>query len=259
MNDNNQYPDVSSFQQDQMLKVITKTFYNELVTYGITKSNVISISSNLLDCVMQKDEGSVEKIEYYNNEFQLNEIQDEWKSRNCLKYRDVSLVPVRREMYATIENWLAENTIKNSLIAMLPSSSDQLIDYMAQDSNRYFAILHCDRFVGMIGADSVDTVSSKVEMKKFIGDPSLRGKGVGKQATFLFLYYVFCIMQFNKVYVYTLNKNIANINLNSKFGFILEGMLYQEKKIHDELQDVLRMCILKNTWDEMFAPGLLDS
>jgi len=35
--------------------------------------------------------------------------------------------------------------------------------------------------------------SNKLEMKKLIGNTNVQGKGIGKMATFLFLYYSFFI------------------------------------------------------------------
>jgi RimJ/RimL family protein N-acetyltransferase len=247
------YTHLSSLQQDQMLKLITKTFYNELVTYGITQGNVISISSNLLDCVIQNDSCCDEKPDFYNNLFHVSKIEDKWEQSQLLTYKQVSLQPIVESMFPAIQAWLNDPAIKNSLVSALPENLTTLKGYLTRSSNQYFAILYQNKLAGLIGADNIDGVSMKLEMKKFIGDKRIRGKGVGKQATFLFLYFVFTIMKYNKVYIYTLDKNIANINLNSKFGFILEGILYQEKLINDEMQDILRMCILRNSWNELFS------
>ena len=104
----------------------------------------------------------------------------------------------------------------------------------------------------MIGAENIDDISKKLEMKKFIGARGYQGKGIGKIATFLFLYYVFLIRGFNKVYIHSLDTNIKNINLNSKFGFELEGILYSDVNVEDNFKDVLRMGLLKSDWDDIF-------
>lgn len=252
MTNKEKYPHISSLQQDQILKLITKTFYNELINYGISKGNVISISSNLLDCVMQSDSGCENKIEYYNKNFKVSEIVDNWSCDNSFTYKQVCIKPVKEDMLLTIEAWLSDTSIRNSLVSGLPTKSNELSSYLSSSPNQFFAIFYADKLVGLIGADSVDSISRNLEMKKFIGDKNTRGKGVGKQATFLFLYFVFTVMKYNKVYIYTLDKNIANINLNSKFGFIVEGILYQEKFINNKMQDVLRMCTLKSTWIDLF-------
>jgi RimJ/RimL family protein N-acetyltransferase len=90
-------------------------------------------------------------------------------------------------------------------------------------------------------------------MKKFVGEEQYRSKGIGKMATFLFLYYSFRILNFNKVYLHSLDTNINNINLNSKFGFELEGILYKEVFLHNAHRDVLRMGLLRDKWAAIFS------
>jgi RimJ/RimL family protein N-acetyltransferase len=90
-------------------------------------------------------------------------------------------------------------------------------------------------------------------MRKFIGDVGLHGKGIGKRATFLFLYYSFIILNFNKVYIYSGDTNISNLNLNSKFGFELEGILLEDVFLENEKRDVVRMGLLKSQWEKVFC------
>lgn len=238
-----------------MLKLISKSFYRELVSYGITKGNIVSISTNLLDCIMRTDDSVSDHSDDYSRILNVKNINDEWNSHNLLNFNDVSLVPIEQDMHTTIVSWLKDPSIKNSLFTMLPTSDNELNDYFSKENNQYFAILYKNKLEGVIGADDIDYISQKLEMKKFIGNYDSRGKGIGKHATFLFLYFVFSIMNFNKVYIYTLNTNIMNINLNSKFGFMLEGILYQEKQIQNELRDVVRMGMLRTSWENLFNKG----
>ena len=49
--------------------------------------------------------------------------------------------------------------------------------------------------------------------------------------------------------------NIRNINLNSRFGFELEGVFLDEIKVGDKRQDVVRMALFKPLWLQIFSPG----
>ena len=80
-----------------------------------------------------------------------------------------------------------------------------------------------------------------------------RGKGIGKRATFAFLYHTFMIRNFEKVYIYSTDVNIRNLNLNSHFGFILEGVFLHEFKVADTRQDVVRMGLMRSHWLEIFS------
>ena len=81
----------------------------------------------------------------------------------------------------------------------------------------------------------------------------MHGKGIGKRATFLFLYYAFLIRKFNKVYVHSLDVNVRNLNLNSKFGFELEGTLFEDAMVQTARRDVVRMALRAPVWLELFA------
>ena len=90
-------------------------------------------------------------------------------------------------------------------------------------------------------------------MKKLVGDPGMRGKGIGKRATFLFLYHMFVIRKYYKVYLHTLDINISNLNLNGNLGFSLEGVFFDDVNIDGARQDVLRMALTEPAWRKLFG------
>jgi len=107
--------------------------------------------------------------------------------------------------------------------------------------------------VGIVGGENVDPVAGKLEMKKLVGESGLQGKGIGKRATFGFLYYAFMVRNLNKVYIHSRDINIRNINLNSRFGFELEGIFFEDIRVGDKRQDVVRMALFKPLWLQIFS------
>ena len=81
----------------------------------------------------------------------------------------------------------------------------------------------------------------------------MQGKGIGKRATFGFLYYAFMILGMNKVYIHSRDINIRNINLNSRFGFEVEGIFYEDLVVDGRRTDVVRMALLKEAWLKIFS------
>ena len=81
----------------------------------------------------------------------------------------------------------------------------------------------------------------------------MHGKGIGKRATFLFLYHTFLIRGFEKIYVHSMDTNIRNLNLNRKFGFELEGVFFQDVRVGLERRDVVRMALLRPVWLNLFS------
>jgi RimJ/RimL family protein N-acetyltransferase len=259
MNNNRENTAVNELQQEQMLKLITKGFYKELINYGIEKKYIITVSSHLLDYLLKdlKDTTVGKDDEYYNQLFTVKNIQDNWKKNQRLIIKDVSISPLKPEMCSQVAVWLADPAIKYNFIPSFPEAENELKEYFEHVGRAYFIIHYNDEPVGVIGADNMDNKSRKLEMKKFVGNAGLHGKGIGKFATFLFLYYSFSILGFDKVYIHSGDANMRNIILNSKFGFELEGIFFDDVVIQSTKKDVVRMGLLKARWLEIFSSARL--
>ena len=129
----------------------------------------------------------------------------------------------------------------------------ELQKYFTDPTREYFTIYYNDQPVGIVGGENFDLRAGKLEMKKLVGESGLQGKGIGKRATFGFLYYAFMIRNLNKVYIHSPDINIRNINLNSRFGFELEGVFLNDIVLGDKHQDVLRMALFKSVWLQIFS------
>jgi RimJ/RimL family protein N-acetyltransferase len=246
---------LSKQKQEQMLKLVTHSFYKELKNYGVDSSDIVTVSVNLLDHITNADSINSNGTEYYNNLFKIDDIKDEWEKKGQLSIKDVQIKPLLGNQIAQVCEWLKISNIGSTFIGQFPKDEIRLADYLIEKGDhKYFSInSHNNAFVGVIGAENIDHNFKKLEMKKFIGNLDYQGKGIGKLATFLFLYFTFIKMKFNKVYIHSMDTNIKNINLNSKFGFGLEGILYGEVLLDNKFHDVLRMGLLRNTWTEIFS------
>ncbi|MEJ2054723.1 MAG: GNAT family protein [Calditrichaceae bacterium] len=247
--------EVSKIKQDQILKLVTNSFYKELKNYGVEASDIVTVSVNLLDHITSGNKSDDHGAEYYNDFFRINSVKDNWKKDNELSFNGITIQPVRNLHIKQIAGWLKTADIDNTIIGFMPKEEDRLRIYLMDKSDhKYFAVYHKkEHFVGIIGAENVDHEFKRLEMKKLIGEARFRGMGLGKSATFLFLYYAFNIMKFNKVYIHSMDTNIGNININSKFGFGLEGILYGEVYLNGKYRDILRMGLLRSTWDDIFS------
>ena len=246
--------EIDKMKQNQMLKLVTHSFFRELMNYGVDTSDIVKVSVNLLDYVTKSKEKSPMGNGYYNSLFTLKDVQDEWQQQKRLAIKEVCIKPLQEDMLSALAGWLKAPEIENTFIRYFPKDEQQLKSYFfGNERLSYFGIFFRQHYVGIIGAENIDETFHKLEMKKFIGSREFRRKGIGKLATLLFLYYVFETLNFNKVYIHSLDTNIKNINLNSKFGFELEGMLYKEARVQDSYRDVLRMGLLKENWKKIFS------
>ncbi|HHM02123.1 MAG TPA: N-acetyltransferase [Caldithrix abyssi] len=245
---------IDALKQKQLLRVVTSSFYKELIKQGVNKSGILTVSMDLLDYVTKGNHnGHASPENLY--DFDTSQIDNQWQANKCLRLGAVKICPLKKEHIPTVADWLREKEINNTFIRFFPKEKAALSAYLLNESRDYLAVMYQDTFVGIIGADGFERQSRKLEMKKFIGTNQFRNKGIGKLATFLFLFYAFHIIEMNKVFIHSLDTNINNINLNSRFGFELEGLLYHDILIEDEYHDVLRMSLLKSKWNHNFNHG----
>jgi RimJ/RimL family protein N-acetyltransferase len=240
-------------QRDQMLKLVAKSFYNELTNYGVSENEIINMASHLLDNLLAKEKKPAEGVEYYNGIFTLVSVRDEWADCKQLGVQHVTLRPLQLPDVSKIGTWLKVQAVRESFVPRFPEKQSELLKYFADPTCEYFGIHYDDRLVGIVGGENIDLAAGKLEMKKLVGESGLQGKGIGKRATFGFLYYAFMIRNLTKVYIHSPDVNIRNINLNSRFGFELEGVFLNDIIAGDKHQDVLRMALFKLLWLQIFS------
>ena len=240
-------------QRDQMLKLVAKSFYNELTNYGVSENEIINMASHLLDNLLAKESKPAEGVEYYNGIFTLASVTNEWTDCKRLGVQHVTLCPLQASEIAKVGIWLKVPAIRQSFVQEFPVTQSELRKYFADPTREYFGIHYDHQLVGIVGGENIDLTGGKLEMKKLVGESGLQGKGIGKRATFGFLYYAFMIRNLNKVYIHSPDINIRNINLNSRFGFELEGIFLNDIIVGDKHQDVLRMALFKPLWLQIFS------
>jgi RimJ/RimL family protein N-acetyltransferase len=240
-------------QRDQMLKLVAKSFYNELTNYGVSDHEIINMASHLLDNLLAKEKKPAEGVEYYNGIFTVASVRDDWADCKQLAVQHVTLRPLQLPDVSKIGAWLKVAAVRESFVPRFPEKQSGLRNYFADPTREYFGIHHDDRLVGIVGGENIDLAAGKLEMKKLVGESGLQGKGIGKRATFGFLYYAFMIRNLNKVYIHSPDINMRNINLNSRFGFELEGLFVDDIIVGDKHQDVLRMALFKPLWLQIFS------
>ena len=253
MSEQNDEKTVLKLERDQMLRLVSKGFYNELINYGVRKDEILRVASHLLDNLMAQEKKPGEGVQYYNHIFTLDTVKDEWKERKRLTVQHVTLRPLQPAVISKVVQWLKNPAIRESFVPAFPEQETDLQKYFTHPTRDYFGIYYNEQPVGIVGGENLDPVAGKLEMKKLVGESGLQGKGIGKRATFGFLYYAFLILDLNKVYIHSRDINIHNLNLNSRFGFELEGIFFEDIKVGDQRQDIVRMALFKSLWLQVFS------
>lgn len=243
-------------RRDQILKLVTKGFFNEMVNYGVRREEMIRVASHLLDNVLKQNGAARPGRSPSDTSLTIGAVVDRWQADRTLSVEDVTLRPFERALVPEVLTWLRQPGVNESFATPFPESKRELERYLCGESRHreYLAIHAGGAAVGIIGGEGRDRVSGKVEMRKLVGDPALRGQGIGKRATFAFLYYAFEILGLHKVYIHSRDINVRNINVNSASGFELEGVFLEDLATPDGRRaDLIRMALLRPRWRSAFA------
>lgn len=240
-------------RRDQMLKLVAKGFYRELVNYGVEQAEILSVASNLLDNLTSPEGRAQGPLPVHDQSLHLGLIQDSWKTQRSIIVGDIILRPLALGVIPKLSSWLEDPKMRACFITPFPNTPSGWQDYLSSAHQSYLAIEYGGETVGFIGGESIDRKDGKLEMKKCVGRDDLRGHGIGKRATFGFLYYAFMILGVHKVYIHSRDINIRNINLNSRLGFEVEGVFLEDLVDEGARQDVVRMALLRPVWEQLFA------
>ncbi len=170
-----------------------------------------------------------------------------------LSLGDIAISPLLESDFDQVVDWTNTTEARKYFYPHFPDTKTSLAPYFSAPDRDYFRVTFKDSFVGIIGAEQIDEASKKLEMRKLVGASTMRGKGIGKHATFLFLYYAYIVRDIQKVYLHSLDINLRNLNLNGKFGFYLEGVFFEDVLIDGEWHDLVRMALSKQIWIEIYS------
>ncbi len=243
---------VTRHPHEQMLKLVAKGFYQELIKYGVEEPEILTVAGHLLDNVALKSNPNRIPLETYSQILAIKDVRDDWEQGQRLEMEEIAIAPLAKQDLAQLTAWMKQPEIRKYFYPQFPDTEAGLEEYFESPDRAFFRITCQSNIVGIIGAHHIDTDSGKLEMRKLVGDPSMRGKGIGKRATFLFLYYAFIVREFEKVYMHSLDINIRNLNLNGKFGFYLEGVFFEDATIDGARHDLVRMALTRSVWQELF-------
>ena len=101
-------------QRDQMLKLVAKSFYNELTNYGVSDHEIINMASHLLDNLLAKEKKPAEGVEYYNGIFTVASVRDDWADCKQLAVQHVTLRPLQLPDVSKIGAWLKVAAVRES-------------------------------------------------------------------------------------------------------------------------------------------------
>ncbi len=148
---------------------------------------------------------------------------------------------------AALESWLPDRYGRFFVLSCATAQAITLDSLVDDPKNRLGIVTDSDdRPIGAMAYLDISDEQRRAELRKLIGDPDYRGRGLAEEATRLWIEYGRRTLGLEKIYVSTLQTHIGNVKLNEAVGFRIEGVLHNEVRIDGRRFDVLRMGI----WDE---------
>jgi ribosomal-protein-serine acetyltransferase len=116
-----------------------------------------------------------------------------------------------------------------------------------EKSDYYFYIrnLETNKLIGYIGIKNIDFTISKCELFYFI-DRNFEGKGIISKAIPEIVAFCFNELLMNKIIICTSKINFASQKIALKNGFEQEGILREERRYADVLEDIVYFGLLKS-------------
>jgi len=221
------------------MEVISKGIYKETAEFGFSTQDYIKLVNALLELTIHnKTNGknnTDEIVEPKLKELKLPLVGEHVQVRLFDKQKDIT----------TLEKWLSDEKGRMFLLSRLTSKQTDLMQLIEDESNKLGIITsHDSSPIGVLAFLNYDKPHNKAELRKLIGEEGFRGRGYAKEATKLWIQYGINNLKLRKIYLHTIDTNIANIRLNKDLGFKIEGILRKECLIDGFYHDVLRMAYL---------------
>jgi RimJ/RimL family protein N-acetyltransferase len=225
---------------DATVGTLARSIYKESTTYGFQQVDIIRLINELMDLCT----GSGSSVEGSIDDDQLlgSYDPDQYTSLPLVGDRIIIRAFDDREDTKFLQEWLPEKYGRFFVLSCATAQEVTIESLVESPRNQLGIITLPDgRPIGAMAYLDHSSKQKRAELRKLIGEPDARGKGLAEVATRMWVHYGIHGLGLEKIYVSTLQTQIANIKLNEKIGFQVEGLLRNEVLIDGERRDVLRM------------------
>jgi RimJ/RimL family protein N-acetyltransferase len=233
---------------DVTIGTLSRSFFREAARYGFRQVDYVRFVNCLLDLAMKNGE-SVAPTD-------RRPPSDEAEGAPGIGGTDLPVQGARVSVRALdpnvdiplLDRWVADRVGKHFLLSRSTSRQLAIRDVVGTDDSILGIITLPDSTpIGAVAYLDYDRRQRKAELRKLIGEPGQRGKGLAKEASALWIRYGLSMLGLKKIYLCTLETDLRNIRLNEELGFRVEGVLRNEVLIDGVYHDVLRMGLWEET------------
>lgn len=219
----------------QTIEAVAKSFFREAANYGFRRQDFLRFVNILLDLGLDKSGVYTPPAH----------TKPRPESEPTERAAGIAVRPYAREDFELLAQWVEDPLGRQFLSTRPDIVRHRELEALVNDPLSVFGIVsHDEKPIGALAFLNVDEEARKAELRKLIGDPAARGHGYAKIATQYWIEYGVSTLGLRKIYVNTLDTNIANIRLNEELGLRVEGLLREEIFIDGAFHDILRMSLI---------------
>lgn len=167
-----------------------------------------------------------------------------------IKGEQIYLRPITDEDTEQVVSWRNQKDVVENFIYRKPLSVKEHEQWLRNkvDVGLVHQFIICmnedNRAIGSVYLQKFEEEHKKAESGIFIGDTSVRGRGVGTEAVKLLAEYGFRVLGMHKIVARVLAYNKASAKLHEKAGYVQEAYLREELFIEGRYEDLLMFGII---------------
>jgi UDP-4-amino-4,6-dideoxy-N-acetyl-beta-L-altrosamine N-acetyltransferase len=168
---------------------------------------------------------------------------------------DIKLRNISEQDLEQIRAWRNSPEVSQYMYTDALISKEQQIQWfqkIQQDAScRYWIIEYDNKDLGLASITTINKTLNSCYWAFYLGDSSVRGKGIGAKVEYSVLQYVFEELKLNKLCCEVFNFNDSVIKMHEKFGFKREAYYREHCEKNGTKLDVIGLAILKSEWIEI--------
>jgi UDP-4-amino-4,6-dideoxy-N-acetyl-beta-L-altrosamine N-acetyltransferase len=158
---------------------------------------------------------------------------------------NIYLRPITVEDTDMVLSWRNKKEVVENYIYRKPITREEHLNWLATkvDKGLVHQFIVClkgdNRPVGSVYLQHFEEENRKAESGIFMGEESIKGKGIGTEAVVLLKNYAFETLGLHKVMARVLAYNAASLRLHEKAGYTKEAYLKDELFIEGKFEDLV--------------------
>lgn len=168
------------------------------------------------------------------------------------------LRPLTADDLELVRAWRSSEAVAQYMYTAASVSEEQQREWFARlstdASKQYWIITQQGQPVGVANLYNINPDFRSCYWAFYLGEPNLRGSGLGVRVEFAVLDYVFEERKLNKLLCEVLVSNNKVIALHEKFGFRRESYFRQHVYKNGTYHDVVGLALLQSEWQQLREP-----